>query len=631
MTSHETRLQLARAAVLATFIFAGYGTDVEAATTGTLTSSNSPCNLNQSLTHCTVNVSWTVSNAEYPCVWVITPTTPGAPSVVHCGSYNSNGSVNPSPNWIPAAGHIFQLRTHPAYPASNQAGYDAGRFLAQLEVWGTNGFADVPTNSAFKPYIEAILRAGITGGCSSNAYCGTNNVLRQQMATFLERAVHGKRQNVGYSPPTNLSHDLTDVAGEALQYFAIKAYVDGFILACSTSPKRFCPNDGVQRQDMAGMLLRAKYGSNYVPPPPNATPIFTDVPAGHPQRAWIEQIYREGITSGCTGSTYCPATLVTREQMAVFVARTFRLADVPASPKYFGYYAAVSNVDASFNPPVSSVTETMAHSNIVMPGAFGAFGFYQLPGQPQVDGRLEITTTKIVPQLKEAKRLGVANAILPMDYAVWRGVGLYHYDKPYSAESYSTRVIELRRAFDKLRDEQVLNSVVTLFVIDEPDDCPGGCSTLNEVQIEEAAGMIKQVAAEYSITKSAKLWINYHNANDAPGLHAIDWAGFDWYTQADGYLSPGGGYDTFRSWLQPHQRMVLVPGGVDGPGFSKVGASNFLSKLTSDSKAIAMIPFVWYNYFAEGNTYLGIRANGMKSSYCQAGAQIKGVSSSVCN
>jgi hypothetical protein len=87
-------------------------------------------------------------------------------------------------------------------------------------------------------------------------------------------------------------------------------------------PNLYCPNDEVTRAQMAVFLLRVKYGSNYVPPA--ATGIFADVPDDF-FRPWIEQLAREGITSGCGPNVYCPSSAVTRAQMAVFLARTLNL------------------------------------------------------------------------------------------------------------------------------------------------------------------------------------------------------------------------------------------------------------------------------------------------------------------
>jgi hypothetical protein len=55
--------------------------------------------------------------------------------------------------------------------------------------------------------------------------------------------------------------------------------------------------------------------------------VFEDVPTDHWAAAWIERLAAEGITAGCSTSPllYCPATPVTRDQMAVFLVRTFNL------------------------------------------------------------------------------------------------------------------------------------------------------------------------------------------------------------------------------------------------------------------------------------------------------------------
>jgi len=52
------------------------------------------------------------------------------------------------------------------------------------------------------------------------------------------------------------------------------------------------------------------------------TPVFNDVPASSPFCRFIEELSRRGVVSGCGGGNYCPADPVTREQMAVFTLRT---------------------------------------------------------------------------------------------------------------------------------------------------------------------------------------------------------------------------------------------------------------------------------------------------------------------
>lgn len=55
---------------------------------------------------------------------------------------------------------------------------------------------------------------------------------------------------------------------------------------------------------------------------PTPTGVFTDVPVGFPLACWVEQLKADGITSGCDPLRYCPDDPVTRRQMAVFLLRT---------------------------------------------------------------------------------------------------------------------------------------------------------------------------------------------------------------------------------------------------------------------------------------------------------------------
>ena len=49
---------------------------------------------------------------------------------------------------------------------------------------------------------------------------------------------------------------------------------------------------------------------------------FTDVPKNHVFYQFVERILHNGVTTGCTGTTYCPDDNVFRLQMAVFIARS---------------------------------------------------------------------------------------------------------------------------------------------------------------------------------------------------------------------------------------------------------------------------------------------------------------------
>jgi len=57
-------------------------------------------------------------------------------------------------------------------------------------------------------------------------------------------------------------------------------------------------------------------------PPPATGTVFNDVPIGSFAAAYIEALAAAHVTSGCGGGNYCPTTPVTRAQMAVFLLRS---------------------------------------------------------------------------------------------------------------------------------------------------------------------------------------------------------------------------------------------------------------------------------------------------------------------
>lgn len=188
-------------------------------------------------------------------------------------------------------------------------------------------FEDVPSTHWAWGYIEGIYAFGITTGCSSVPllYCPANIVTRDQMAVFLLRGKYG----AGYAPPAvGASTGFLDVPPDYWAAAWIKQLAaEGITGGCGGG--NYCPGNPVTRDQMAVFLLRAKHGSGYAPPA--ATGKFVDVPPSYWASAWIEQLAAEGITSGCTASppNYCPLTAVSRDQMAVFLSRTFGIAPLP--------------------------------------------------------------------------------------------------------------------------------------------------------------------------------------------------------------------------------------------------------------------------------------------------------------
>jgi IPT/TIG domain/PQQ-like domain/S-layer homology domain len=65
--------------------------------------------------------------------------------------------------------------------------------------------------------------------------------------------------------------------------------------------------------------------------PPACTGVFGDVPCPGLFTDWIEDLAAQGITGGCGGDNYCPSDPVTRAQMAVFLLKAEHGADYAPS------------------------------------------------------------------------------------------------------------------------------------------------------------------------------------------------------------------------------------------------------------------------------------------------------------
>ncbi len=184
-------------------------------------------------------------------------------------------------------------------------------------------FQDVPPTHWAWSYVEALFESGLTTGCDATpSFCAGSLVDRAEMAVFLVRAIHGS----SFVPPAPTGVFADVPPGYWAAGYIEQLHADGVTTGCASNPLRYCPADPVTRTEMALFLLRARHGGNYTPPAGSGT-VFADVPASNSADSWIEQLYAEGITTGCAANPlrYCPGDTVGRDQMAAFLARTFSL------------------------------------------------------------------------------------------------------------------------------------------------------------------------------------------------------------------------------------------------------------------------------------------------------------------
>lgn len=224
--------------------------------------------------------------------------------------------------------------------------------LGEGLTWGTtanwtihlgNSFADVfPAHWAYG-FVERLFHSGITVGCGGAQYCPGAVVSRWQMALFLARALTGGAVPTQGVVPGLGPYDC--VAGGASIFGDVQPthpgcagihYVasQGIALGCGAG--NFCPEQPTTRGQMAVFLTRALVGSavpdsGLVPGKGSyqcgsgGTSVFSDVPPEDSRCPHIHYLAAQGIASGCGGSLFCSEQGTRRDQMAVFLTRTFSL------------------------------------------------------------------------------------------------------------------------------------------------------------------------------------------------------------------------------------------------------------------------------------------------------------------
>ena len=98
---------------------------------------------------------------------------------------------------------------------------------------------------------------------------------------------------------------------------------DGLTAGCDAT--NFCPEAVVVKEDLAKILLKAKYfGLAFTPMPENG--IYDDVLVGSFNADWIEALDTEGITdNGCDANKICPKEAVTIEVFETLLDAAFPL------------------------------------------------------------------------------------------------------------------------------------------------------------------------------------------------------------------------------------------------------------------------------------------------------------------
>jgi hypothetical protein len=186
-------------------------------------------------------------------------------------------------------------------------------------------FPDVRTGHWAFFQIEACAAASIVKGYTDGLYHAEAPVTRDQMAVYIARALAGGDAGIPDPPDTPSFSDVasTHWAYKHIEYAVSQGVVQGY------EDGSYHPEYEVTRDQMAVYVARSLVApsgeaalADYVPSDPRN---FPDVPSGSWSYKHIEYCVERGVVNGYEDGKYHPEIVVTRDQMAVYVARAFGL------------------------------------------------------------------------------------------------------------------------------------------------------------------------------------------------------------------------------------------------------------------------------------------------------------------
>jgi hypothetical protein len=232
----------------------------------------------------------------------------------------------PTQGVVPAGGQLDILTEFfpEGVPAANfglfraqvKSTNDTAFALPTIPVFFTKAYWDVPRGAANDAFIHGLAGARVTRGCGGGNYCPNSTVSRAEMAVTIVRGSHGP----DFTPPpaVGIFADVVISDTDTTADYIEQLYNDGVTTGCAVGPPRlYCPNVLVNRAQMAVLFDTGLL----IPPVSPPTGYFTDMAGYHWADGFAEALFNAGISAGCGDHLFCPATNITRGQLAVWLVK----------------------------------------------------------------------------------------------------------------------------------------------------------------------------------------------------------------------------------------------------------------------------------------------------------------------
>ena len=166
--------------------------------------------------------------------------------------------------------------------------------------------------------IELLVDLGVTSGTSETEFSPSNIVSRWEMALFISRTLAA----TDFGPTDGTATSFDDIGGLSPEILEAIDTLSAVGITNGVTDTKFDPYGSVTRWQMAIFLTRLLEASGVPLPDATGEVPFGDL-TGYSGDALvaIEQLYRIGISTGTSTTTYSPGEALPRWQMAIFLAR----------------------------------------------------------------------------------------------------------------------------------------------------------------------------------------------------------------------------------------------------------------------------------------------------------------------
>ena len=231
------------------------------------------------------------------------------------------------------------------------------------------GFDDVAEDAYYSVPVSTLAERGVFSGTECEAgFCPGDPIDRKTMAVWMVRILDGEE-------PTPVSEPrFDDVVAASFHAPFIERMADLEVTEGCGDGSRFCPDDNVNRGQMAAFISRA---FNL---PDGPDPGFADVAADVWFAAAVARLAASQITAGCgDGTRFCPDGDTTRGQMATFLARALGLVEAPTAEDPRDGQSSRPTAFTAVSVGVSRACGLQADGTITCWGGNNPYGHYDPP------------------------------------------------------------------------------------------------------------------------------------------------------------------------------------------------------------------------------------------------------------